>query len=71
MSRYVKASLELLAQHRGELFPRVGFIARAQGAVHFYNGRGRAEQGIKQGKYASVRPFAPPTPSALIRSLMA
>ena len=31
--------------HGGELFPRVGFIvtnrsARAQGVVHFYNGRG-------------------------------
>ena len=43
--------------HRGELFPRVGFIvtnrsARAQGVVHFYNGRGRAEQWIKEGKYA-------------------
>ena len=34
-----------------------GFIvtnrsARAQGVVHFYNGRGRAEQWIKEGKYA-------------------
>ena len=43
--------------HRGELFPRVGFIvtnrsARAQGVVHFYNGRGRTEQWIKEGKYA-------------------
>ena len=43
--------------HCGELFPRVGFIltnrsARAQGVVHFYNGRGRAEQWIKEGKYA-------------------
>ena len=43
--------------HRGELFPRVGFIvtnrsARAQGVVHFYNGRGTAEQWIKEGKYA-------------------
>ena len=43
--------------HGGELFPRVGFIvtnrsARAQGVVHFYNGRGRAEQWIKEGKYA-------------------
>ena len=26
--------------------------ARAQGVVHFYNGRGRAEQWIKEGKYA-------------------
>ena len=43
--------------HRGELFPRVGFIvtnrsARAQGVFHFYNGRGTAEQWIKEGKYA-------------------
>ena len=26
--------------------------ARAQGVVHFYNGRGTAEQWIKEGKYA-------------------
>jgi len=43
--------------HRGELFPRVGFIvtnlsARPKGVVHFYNGRGTAEQWIKEGKYA-------------------
>ncbi len=43
--------------HRGELFPRVGFIvtnmsAQARGVVHFYNGRGTAEQWIKEGKYA-------------------
>ena len=43
--------------HRAELFPRVGFIvtnrsARAPGVVHFYNGRGWAEQWIKEGKYA-------------------
>jgi hypothetical protein len=43
--------------HQGELFPRVGFIvtnlsAKAQGVVHFYNGRGIAEQCIKEGKYA-------------------
>jgi hypothetical protein len=42
---------------RGELLPRVGFIvtnisARAKGVVHFYNGRGTAEQWIKEGKYA-------------------
>jgi len=41
----------------GELFPRVGFIvtnlsAKAKGVVHFYNGRGTAEQWIKEGKYA-------------------
>jgi len=47
----------LFEWHRDELFPRVGFIvtnmsARAQGVVHFYNGRGTAEQWIKEGKYA-------------------
>jgi len=43
--------------HEGDLFPRVGFIvtnmsARARGIVNFYNGRGTAEQWIKEGKYA-------------------
>jgi hypothetical protein len=43
--------------HRGELFPRVGFIVTnlglaPQGVVHFYNRRGQAEQWIKEGKYA-------------------
>ena len=43
--------------HRGELFPRVGFIvtnmpAVPEGVVRFYNGRGTAEQWIKEGKYA-------------------
>ena len=43
--------------HQGELFPRVGFIvttmsAKPEGVVHFYNGRGTAEQWIKEGKYA-------------------
>jgi hypothetical protein len=43
--------------HRGELFPRVGFIvtnlsAKPKAVVHFYNGRGAAEQWIKEGKYA-------------------
>jgi hypothetical protein len=43
--------------HLGELFPRVGFIvtnlsAKPKGVVHFYNGRGTAEQWIKEGKYA-------------------
>ena len=40
---------------RGELFPRVGFIvtnmtAVPEGVVRFYNGRGTAEQWIKEGK---------------------
>jgi hypothetical protein len=43
--------------HEGELFPRAGFIAtnmsaKPEGIVHFYNGRGTAEQWIKEGKYA-------------------
>ena len=43
--------------HEGELFPGVGFIvttisAKPEGVVHFYNGRGTAEQWIKEGKYA-------------------
>ena len=43
--------------HQGELFPRVGFIvttmsAKPEGVVHSYNGRGTAEQWIKEGKYA-------------------
>jgi len=41
--------------HQGELLPRVGFIvtnlsAKPMGVVHFYNGRGTAEQWIKEGK---------------------
>jgi len=43
--------------HRGELFARVGFIVTnlgggAAGVVWFYNGRGTAEQWIKEGKNA-------------------
>ncbi len=43
--------------HRGELFPRVGFVvtnmsARPKGVVHFYNGQGTTERWIKEGKYA-------------------
>ena len=42
---------------QGELFPRVGFIVTNLsypniGIVRFYNGRGTAEQWIKEGKYA-------------------
>jgi hypothetical protein len=52
--RWVVAKVEW---HQGELFPRVGFIvtnlsAKPKGVVHFYNGRGTAEQWIKEGKYA-------------------
>jgi len=43
--------------HKGELFPRVGFIVTnlrrsAEGVVEFYNQRGTAEQWIKEGKNA-------------------
>ena len=52
--RRVVAKLEW---HQGELFPRVGFIVTnlsypTKGIVSFYNGRGTAEQWIKEGKYA-------------------
>jgi hypothetical protein len=43
--------------HPGELYPRVGFIVTnlsrsAERVVVFYNQRGKAEQYIKEGKYA-------------------
>jgi Transposase DDE domain group 1 len=43
--------------HQGELFPRLGFIVTnlsypTIGIVRFYNGRGTAEQWIKEGKQA-------------------
>ena len=43
--------------HAGELFPRVGFIVtnltkQSKSVVKFYNGRGTAEQWIKEGKHA-------------------
>ena len=44
--------------HRGELFPRVGFIVTnmvlpSRAVVRFYNKRGTAEQWIKEGKQAT------------------
>jgi DDE family transposase len=44
--------------HLGELFPRVGFIVTTltgtnRAVVRFYNGRGTAEQWIKEGKAAT------------------
>jgi len=52
--RRVVAKIE---HHKGELFPRVGFIVTNLGGgaarvVWFYNGRGTAEQWIKEGKNA-------------------
>jgi hypothetical protein len=43
--------------HQGELYPRVGFLVTnltrpAERVVRFYNGRGTAEQWIKEGKLA-------------------
>jgi hypothetical protein len=53
-SRRIVAKVEW---HYDELFPRVGFIVTniwkpPDDVVHFYNGRGTAEQWIKEGKYA-------------------
>ncbi len=53
-SRRVAAKVEW---HAGELLPRVGFIVtnfswRSKRVVKFYNGRGTAEQWIKEGKNA-------------------
>jgi len=53
-SRRVVAKVEWYA---GELFPRVGFIVtnlkkQPKNVVKFYNGRGTAEQWIKEGKNA-------------------
>jgi len=52
--RRVVAKIE---HHKGELFPRVGFIVTnlrrpSWQVVRFYNGRGTAEQWIKEGKNA-------------------
>jgi len=46
-----------IEHHKGELFPRVGFIVTnlrrpSWQVVKFYNGRGTAEQWIKEGKNA-------------------
>jgi len=46
-----------IKHHKGELFPRVGFIVtnlrrKPWQVVKFYNGRGTAEQWIKEGKNA-------------------
>jgi hypothetical protein len=53
-ARRVVAKIEF---HCGELFPRVGFIVTnletaSRAVVRFYNKRGTAEQGIKEGKQA-------------------
>jgi Transposase DDE domain group 1 len=53
-SRRVVAKVEW---HPGELYPRVGFLVTnlrrpTKKVVAFYNGRGTAEQWIKEGKHA-------------------
>jgi hypothetical protein len=53
-ARRIVAKVEF---HPGELFPRVGFIVTNRSlpnerVLAFYNGRGTAEQHIKEGKYA-------------------
>jgi hypothetical protein len=53
-SRRVVAKVEW---HPGELYPRIGFVVTnlsqpAERVVAFYNGRGTAEQWIKEGKSA-------------------
>ena len=53
-ARRVVAKIEW---HQGELYPRVGFIVTnlsrpTKRVVKFYNGRGTAEQYIKEGKNA-------------------
>jgi len=53
-TRHVVAKVEW---HKDELFPRVGFIVTNRGGgaasvTWFYNGRGTAEQAIKEGKLA-------------------
>jgi hypothetical protein len=54
LSRRVVAKVEW---HAGELFPRVGFVVTnlrrsPKRVIKFYNGRGTAEQWIKEGKNA-------------------
>ena len=54
-SRRVVAKVEW---HPGELYPRVGFVVTnlsqpAERVVAFYNGRGTAEQWIREGKNAT------------------
>ena len=57
---------------QGELFPRVGFVVTnlnlpPAGVTHYYNGRGTAEQWIKEGKYARTGRGSRVTGSLLTR----
>ena len=55
--RHPRRVVAKIEWHRGELFPRIGFIVTnlggwAKKVTRFYNGRGTAEQWIKEGKLA-------------------
>ena len=55
--RHSRRVVSKVEWHAGELFPRVGFIVtnlnkHSKNVVKFYNGRGTAEQWIKEGKNA-------------------
>jgi len=59
--------------HQGELFPRVGFIVTnlsypPKGIIRFYNGRGTAEQWIKEGRRQlhEEAGVSVPTPSRIL-----
>ena len=61
-ARRIVAKVE---HHRGELFPRVGFIVTnmvlpSRSVVRFYNTRGTAEQWIKEGKQATHWTYCAP-----------
>ena len=62
--------------HQGELYPRVGFLVTnltrpAERVVKFYNGRGTAEQWIREGKLTLrwTRRGCPAAPSRTTRSV--
>jgi hypothetical protein len=62
-NRWTRARRVVVAKvewHQGELYPRIGFIVTNptrpnKRVVKFYNGRGTAEQHIKEGKSALRR----------------
>ena len=58
--------------HQGELYPRVGFVVTsltrpAKRVSKFYNGRGTAEQWIREGKQALRWTGCPAAPSGTTR----
>ncbi len=55
--RHIDPPIGQFEWHAGELYPKVGFIVTnlsrlAERVTKFYNGRGTAEQWIKEGKHA-------------------